>query len=263
MKGVDISNHQAGLDLAKAKSAGIEFAVCKLSEGRTYKDKQFDTFYQQARSCGLPLGAYVYSHATTPDAAIAEANTALLLLGGRELPLGIFMDVETNAQMELPAVQLKQTLMAFCRTVENAGYVSGLYGSEYNLWARVAPADFPDSLIWVAHYGKQPAFACDLWQRSDSGSFPGYGGPVDTDEVLSDRMRDFIKGKTQPSPQPDPQPQPAPQPPPSPERGDPIVRVLQTCMAYDGYWPADQIDGIKTPEYRAQIVKYAADVAGC
>ena len=59
-------------------------------------------------------------------------------------------------------------------------------------------------------------------------------------------------------------PDPAPDPPPSPpERGDPIVRVLQTCMVYDGYWPADQIDGIKTPEYRAAIVKYAADVAGC
>ena len=56
---------------------------------------------------------------------------------------------------------------------------------------------------------------------------------------------------------------PDPQPPPSPERGDPIVRVLQTCMAYDGYWPADQIDGIKTPAYREAIVKYAADVAGC
>lgn len=64
-------------------------------------------------------------------------------------------------------------------------------------------------------------------------------------------------------PDPAPQPAPAPQPSPSPERGDPIVRVLQTCMAYDGYWPADQIDGIKTTEYREAIVKYAADVAGC
>lgn len=62
---------------------------------------------------------------------------------------------------------------------------------------------------------------------------------------------------------PDPQPAPAPQPSPIPGRGDPIVRVLQTCMAYDGYWPADQIDGIKTPAYREAIVKYAADVAGC
>ena len=74
--------------------------------------------------------------------------------------------------------------------------------------------------------------------------------------------QDFF-GKLAGGSDPDPQPAPAPQPSPSPERGDPIVRVLQTCMSYDGYWPADQIDGIKTPEYRAAIVKYAADVAGC
>lgn len=61
----------------------------------------------------------------------------------------------------------------------------------------------------------------------------------------------------------EPQPAPEPTPAPVPDRGDPIIRVLQTCMAFDGYWPADQIDGLKTPEYRAAIVKYAADVAGC
>ena len=74
--------------------------------------------------------------------------------------------------------------------------------------------------------------------------------------------RDFfaqLAGGSDPDPAPDPQPESSP----IPERGDPIVRVLQTCMAYDGYWPADQIDGIKTSAYREAIVKYAADVAGC
>lgn len=254
MKGIDISNHQAGLDLTRAKSAGVEFAICKLSEGRTYKDRQFDTFYQQAQSCGLPLGAYVYSHATTPDAAIAEANTALLLLGGRELPLGIFMDVETNGQMEIPPVQLKQTVMAFCQTIEAAGYRSGIYGSEYNLWARIAPADFPDSLIWVAHYGKQPSFACDLWQYSDSGIFPGYASAVDTDNAMSDRMKALVRDEHVPDPQPQLNPQPAEVPA--------SVILLQLAMERDGYWHAP-VDGIKNPEFRRAIVKYAADVAGC
>lgn len=254
MKGVDVSSYQAGLDLTKAGSAGIEFAICKLSEGRTLRDRQFDTFYRQAQSCGLPLGAYVYSHATAPEAAIAEANAALLLLGGRELPLGIFMDVETNGQMEIPPVQLKQTLMAFCRTVEEAGYVSGLYGSEYNLWARVAPADFPDSLIWVAHYGKRPAFACDLWQRSDAGSFPGYAACVDADEVLSERMEALVRGGQAPDPQPSPSPQPAEVPA--------SVILLQLAMERDGYWTG-KIDGIKTPAFLQAFSKYAADVAAC
>lgn len=251
MRGVDISNHQAGLDLAKAKSAGIEFAICKLSEGRTYRDRQFDTFYQQAKACGLPLGAYVYSHATTPEAAIAEANTALLLLGGRELPLGIFMDVETNAQLEIPKIQLKQTVMAFCQTVESAGYRSGIYGSEYNLWARIDPADFPDSLIWVAHYGKQPAFPCDLWQRSDSGSFPGYGGAVDTDEVLSERMKAIIGDSLTP----------APQSAPAPCKITADVVLLQTAMQLDGYWPG-AVDGLNTAAWREAFKSFAGDVLG-
>lgn len=261
MKGVDISNYQAGLDLTRAKSAGIEFAICKLSEGRTYKDRQFDAFYQQAQSCGLPLGAYVYSHATSPDAAIAEANAALLLLGGRGLPLGIFMDVETNAQMEIPAVQLKQTVMAFCQTVKEAGYRSGIYGSEYNLWARIAPADFPDSLIWVAHYGRQPAFPCDLWQRSDSGNFPGYGGPVDTDEVMSERSKAIIAGagKDNNVPSSPAEPDPPDYTPQLEQSYD--VLLIQTAMQLDGYWPG-AVDGLNTAAWREAFKGFAGDVLG-
>lgn len=250
MRGIDISNYQAGLDLAKAKSAGIEFAILKISEGRTYQDRQFDTFYQQAKSCGLPIGAYFYSHATTPDAAIAEVNFTLQLLKGRELPLGIYMDIETETQMAIPKSQLTETVKAFCRTVEASGYRSGIYGSEYNTWTRISPADFPDSLIWIAHYGKEPAIPCDLWQKSDKGSFPDYAGPVDADDVMSDRMAAIIRG-TQPDPAPDPA-----------AAFDWKVAEMQFVMKCDGFWDGE-IDGIKTPKFREAIKEYAAAVASC
>lgn len=248
MKGIDISNYQAGLDLAKARGGGIEFAICKISEGRTYTDRLFDTFYQQAAACGLPIGAYVYSHATTPEAAVAEARFALNLLAGRPLALGIWMDVETDGQMQIPPQQLTETVEAFCRTVEAAKYRSGIYGSEYNTWARIRPGDFPRSLIWVAHYGKSPAFECDLWQRTDSGQFPGYGGPVDTDEVMSERMREIVNGKQEPTP--------APAIKPSAD-----VVLLQTAMALDAFWDGE-IDGLNTPEWRAAFRQFAGEVLG-
>lgn len=256
MRGVDISNYQAGLDLVKAGSAGIEFAICKLSEGRTYKDRQFDTFYQQAQACGLPLGAYVYSHATSPDAAIAEAKYALQILGGKQLALGIYMDVETNAQMSIPSNQLRDTVKAFCAIISAAGYRSGIYGSEYNLWARIRPQDFPNSIIWVAHYGKTPAFSCDIWQRSDSCSFPGYNGPVDMDEVMSERMKAIIKGENNIS-----EPQDG-----IPDNTQKIeqsydVLLLQMAMQYDDYWPGI-IDGLNTASWREAFKKYASDVLG-
>lgn len=253
MKGIDISNYQAGLDLAKARSAGIEFAICKISEGRTYRDRQFDTFYQQASSCGLPIGAYVYSHATSPDAAIAEANYALSLLGDRKLQLGIWMDVETETQMAITRAQLAATIQAFCRTVEANGYRSGIYGGEYNVFTRINQSDFPNSLIWIAHYGKEPEIACDLWQKSDKGSFPDYAGPVDADDVMSDRMAAIIRGT---------QPEPAPAPGPSPAFS-PAVLQIQLAMALDGYWPIERCDGIKTPEFIEAFRIYSADVLSC
>ena len=53
-----------------------------------------------------------------------------------------------------------------------------------------------------------------------------------------------------------PRPQPA-------SRADPVVRMLQACMAQDGYWPEDRIDGLRSAEFRDRIKEYAADVAAC
>ena len=257
MKGVDISNYQAGLDLIRAKSAGIEFAICKLSEGRTYKDRQFDTFYRQAEACGLPLGAYVYSHATTPDAAVAEANYALTLLNGRPLLLGVFMDIETETQMAVTKSQLAETVRAFCRTVEANGYRSGIYGSEYNLYTRIDPADFPNSLVWIAHYGKQPEIPCDLWQKTDRGQFPGFGGCVDADEVMSERMESLIRGE-----QPEPAPQPEPDHDKKPKNWDWKIALMQYMMKLDGYWD-DEVDGLKSAKFFTAVERWIKDMQSC
>lgn len=249
MKGIDISHYQEGLDLSALRADGSQFAILKLSEGRGIPDESFDRFYEQARALGIPVGAYVYSHATNASVAQEEAVYALSLLKGRVLPLGIFMDVEEPDQMLIPREQLKQAVAAFCRTVERSGYISGIYGSEYNLWERLSVDDMADSLIWVAHYGQDPDIPCDLWQSTDKGTLPGYHGNVDVDEVRSERLRSIV----------------AAQPPPiqpEPDRADPVVRMLQCCMAQDGYWHAP-VDGIKTPEFRRAIVDYAADVASC
>ena len=60
----------------------------------------------------------------------------------------------------------------------------------------------------------------------------------------------------------DHQPESEPDPLPA-AKADPVVRMLQACMAQDGYWPEDRIDGIKTGEFRDKIREYAADVAAC
>lgn len=244
MTGIDLSHYQDGLDLGNM--SGYSFAILKISEGKGLADSSFEKFYAAAAANKIPVGAYVYSHALTPDAARAEANFALSRLNGRPLQLGIYMDVETTGQMQLPKAQLKETVTAFVETVKAAGYHAGIYGSEYNAWSRLSVDEFEEFLIWVAHYGKSPDIPCDLWQMTDKGSFPNYYGYVDVDEVRSSRFAELVEQKKE-----------EPKFPP-----DPSVAILQMVMKYNGYWDYE-IDGRKTTLFFQKLEEFVHDMRLC
>ena len=170
------------------------------------------------------------------------------------------MDIETTGQMQIPRNQLYDAIKAFRETIKQAGYRFGIYGSEYNLYSRISYSDFLDDIIWVAHYGKAPAFDCDIWQRSDSGSFPGYNGPVDTDEVMSDRMKAIIKGENNAAPT---EPE---SPTIDPVQGtfppDASVLILQMVMQYNGYWNT-RPDGYKSNDFFEAISRFIEDMKKC
>ena len=195
MKGIDISHYQKDLDIGTLPATGFDFAILKITEGASLADGAAPSFYMRARSAGIPVGGYCYSHALTPAAAREEAAFLLWQLRGFPVPLGLYLDVEEAQQLALPGERLLETVLAFCGAVREAGYRPGVYGSAYNLWAKLRPQELPeDVLIWVAHYGKEPELPCDLWQSSDRGSVPGYAGPVDVDEARSARFRGLVSG---------------------------------------------------------------------
>jgi GH25 family lysozyme M1 (1,4-beta-N-acetylmuramidase) len=200
MKGIDISSWQKGL-----VSLPVDFAIFKISEGRTWSDPCFDEFYELAKREGVPVGAYVFSYATTEEIARQEANKALSLLKGRYLPLGLYMDVESAEMLALSDSKLTAVVKAFCDTVRDAGYIAGAYGSSGQLWAKVGPSYVGDIIVWAASWGAKPSISCDLWQYTDNERISGYNGPVDGDEAMSERFIALVNG-TPPVPAPAPAP---------------------------------------------------------
>ena len=177
------------------KRCAVGFAICKLSEGTGYADPAFDRFYAEAE---LPLGAYVYSRALSPDAARAEARKALSLLRARPLALGVFLDVEEPRQLALSREALSETAAAFCALIREAGYRAGVYGSELGAWAKLERGALGDALVWVANWSARPAIDCDLWQYSSDTRLEGYG-PVDGDEALSARVLALLGAGSEPA----------------------------------------------------------------
>lgn len=202
LRGIDISSWQAGMSAASINS--VDFAILKISEGQSWVDPQFDNFYNMAK---IPLGAYVYSHATTEGEAEAEAIHALHLAAGRKLPLGIYMDVEEQKQLALRDSELTAVVKAFCDTVKAGGYRAGAYGSNGNLWAKVGVQYLGDDVImWTAQWGGRPQKG-DVWQFTASDRIDGYSERVDGNKVLSERFARLITEDT-PAPEPTPTPEP-------------------------------------------------------
>ena len=250
IKGIDLSHYQEGLDLSQMKNSEYRFAILKISEGRTVNDDSFDKFYSEAEANGIPVGAYVYSHATNTAVATEEAIHALSLLKGRRLPLGLYIDVEAQEQLRLPKEQLRDTVMAFVKTVTNAGYRAGIYGSEYNAWAKLSTDDFKDYVIWIAHYGKAPVIYCDLWQQTDKGVFPGWYGAVDVDEVVSDKFKMLVEAKHVPAKDPVGKTFPP----------NPSIKQIQYVMWDNDYWPIEEITGYTSAKFFNKLREFVDDM---
>ena len=193
--GIDISAWQKPESINYDKLAKqIDFAILRV--GYTghgtgvslHKDEAFDKHYAELHRRGIPLGVYWYSCANTPDKAIQEAKKCLEFIQGKELLYPVFMDVEdTYHQQPSSAITLTDSVIAFCETIENAGYYVGIYSSTW--WFhnemelnRLSPYD-----LWVAQWNKsEPEIRKGIWQYSSKGKLDGYNGNLDCNYSYKD-----------------------------------------------------------------------------
>lgn len=136
----------------------------------------------------VPLGAYWYSCANTPLEGIAEAKELLRLVKGKSFLYPLVMDVEDQHHQAPTSKQvLTDTVIAFCQTIEKAGYYAMIYSSTWWLHneldlARLAPYD-----IWAAQWSvSEPAIRHGVWQYTSDGKVNGYTGRLDCNYAYKD-----------------------------------------------------------------------------
>ena len=137
-EGLDISEHQAGINLQHIKNAGFDYVILragvKLNAGSNRKDYNFEDFYAQARKVGLNVGTYYYSQAKSVSEAKEEARCFLEYIKGKTFEYPVYLDFESGRIWEDQQAYKKNSKLAaevcyaFMDTMRDAGYLVGLYG---------------------------------------------------------------------------------------------------------------------------------------
>lgn len=188
--GLDVSEHQQQVDWQQVADAGMEFAFVRLgyrgyTEGGVYEDGYAAANLTGAKSAGLQVGAYFYSQAVTVEEAREEARFCVDFLKEHSIDLPVVFDwefVSTDARTgQMDRQTLTDCAIAFCQTVEQAGYDAMVYFNPHiaeNFLDLLALEDYG---FWLSQYDGQMDFPhrVDFWQYTPSGSVPGITGDVD------------------------------------------------------------------------------------
>ncbi|MCD7761231.1 MAG: hypothetical protein LUH16_05590 [Clostridiales bacterium] len=193
-KGVDVSKWNGTINWSKVKASGISFVIIRCGyrgtgDGTLYKDSMFETNVKGALAAGLEVGVYVYSQAITTAEAKAEANLAIQMCAGYDVTLPLVLDYEyltpttgRLANASLTKTQRTNICLAFCDTVDAAGYGAMVYANRSMLeddtyGQQIADAGYE---VWLAQWRSSTTYSgtYTYWQYSDSGSVSGISQPT-------------------------------------------------------------------------------------
>ena len=188
--GVDVSSHQQEIDWELVAANGVEFAMIRVgyrgyTEGEIQPDDYFVQNIEGARAAGLDVGVYFFSQALDEQEAIDEANYVLEQIKDYPLSYPVIFDwedIEADARTDgMDSVQLTKNAIAFCDTIEQAGYRAGVYFNQRFGYEEFDLESLQDYVFWLAEYNDTPSFSFhfQIWQYRNDGRVDGIKTDVD------------------------------------------------------------------------------------
>lgn len=183
--GIDVSKYQGAINWGAVPTSGVTYTFIKVGSTKSGIDPAFAANVIGAQAAGIRTGVYLYSYATSVEAAMAEAALVLQWIEGFNINFPVAFDIEDKIQAGLDANTVTAMCNAFCDIVAAAGYHPIVYTGANFYRQHITPALRYD--IWIAQYGK----ACEIpgpaiWQASCTGTVAGVPGQVDINYMYKD-----------------------------------------------------------------------------
>lgn len=173
--GIDISEFNGNVDI-NAMKGQIDFVIIRCGYGSDYEGQDDTEFEANVRKCdaaGIPYGVYLYSYAQNEEMAKSEAAHTLRLLKGKRPLYGVWYDVEDSSLPDGEAIV--NNVIAYCDTVQAAGYYCGVYSFLYWLQTRLNSPRLAKYDKWVAQWNTTLDYTGNvgLWQFTNSAVING------------------------------------------------------------------------------------------
>ncbi len=177
--GIDVSSYQGSSDSppteivwTSVKSAGIAFAWAKATEGTYYIDADFTYNMANAKTAGVPIGAYHFAHPdVNPGTAGADAEAAYFWskIQSYVQSGGSYLMPMLDAEQASPGTQaaVSAWVNEWCQDMVNYGTSNGVV---------VKPVVYTYT-SWAADYLNSSVTQWPLWMASPNGQNPQTGAP--------------------------------------------------------------------------------------
>ena len=191
IRGIDVSHWQGEINWSEVVKSDIAFAMIKAggSDSGFYTDSKFERNYQGAKNNGVSVGVYYFVGPgfVSEEDGIADAKRFLNIIEGKTFEMPIALDLESTSIDD--KVGATEAAIAFCETLENAGYYVVIYASDISGFKDRMILDKLESYDkWVARYGSKPTYVNEygIWQYTSEGSINGIDGNVDLNIAYKD-----------------------------------------------------------------------------
>lgn len=180
--GVDVSKHSGKVDWEKLKTANVQFAYVKASEGEDYKDPLFEKNFKAAKETGILVGAYHFFRFSKDGKKQAQffAKTAKVKKGDL-LPV---LDVEHwgNTLSTRPHKEVKREIGRFLVEVERLTGARPMIYTNLDAYNRFIKGTYDIYPLWFCDLEEEPTLEApgwDFWQYSHKGKIDGAKHDID------------------------------------------------------------------------------------
>lgn len=176
---VDMSKWNGSPDWDTA-AKHLDFVIARVQDGSNYVDPVYKSYVSAMKARNIPFGNYAFCRFVSINDAKKEAQD-FWDRGDKSATVWV-ADVEVKTMDDMRA-----GTQAFIDELRRLGAKKvGLYVG-HHMYEPFGMANVKSDFVWIPRYGgNKPAYPCDLWQYTETGSVAGIG-KCDLNKLIGDK----------------------------------------------------------------------------